>query len=130
MPSDLQVAALLLLEEGCEDIQRQLESGKALELGAAVRSTGKRDNSPLEETDSVIFLSAPYLHLKEGERHIPRPEDFVSMTLLQSLYGYDLGDEQDDRYITEKLDPGLSGKKIHVPQLWCLMIGSGKLSLG
>lgn len=126
MSYDLQLVALSLLEEGCQDIQRQLESGKVLEPGSVLRYAGRCAESPLQDTEPVMFLSAPYLHLREERRTPTKSEDFVPMTLLQSLYGYDLGYGHEGSYVAEKLDPSHSGKKIYVPQLWCLLIGSGK----
>ncbi|KAK7413672.1 hypothetical protein QQX98_007454 [Neonectria punicea] len=128
MSHDLKQVALALLKRGCQDIQRQLEIGKALEPGSVLRYTGTSNTTgSATETEPVIFLAAPYLHLKEGKRHPATSEDFVSMTLLQSLYGYDLGDGLEGSIVTEKLDASLAGKKIYVPQLWCLLIGSGIL---
>lgn len=128
MPYDLKQVTLSLLKEGVQDIERQLENGRVVEQGSILRYTGSSTEFPFKESEPVMFIAVPYLHLKQGKRSPAGAEGFVSMTLLQSLYGYDLGDEQEYTYAIEKMKPFLS-KKIHVPQLWCLLIGSSKLVL-
>src|SRR2546430_828308 len=88
-----------------------MESGKALEPGSVLRYSGTYAGDALKETEPVIFLSAPYLLLKERKRRSAATEDFASITLLQSLYGYDVGDGRESYQVIEKIDRNLSKKK-------------------
>lgn len=127
---DLKQVALSLLKKGCPNLVRRLDSGKSFEAGGTLRYNGVYTENPMKETDPVIFLSVPYLMLKERKRRVDGAEDFGALTLLQSLYGYEVGDERETQQIVNKMNPSLARKIIHVPQVWCLMIGSSKQLLG
>jgi len=116
--------ALSLLKDGCQPLQRQLETGRTLEAGAVLRYTGVYAGDAMKETEPVTFVSVPYMTLGD-KRRSERPEDFQSLTLLQSLYGYDVGDEREGNQVIQKTKRAFAKKTVYVPQLWCLMIGQG-----
>ncbi|KEY73195.1 hypothetical protein S7711_04161 [Stachybotrys chartarum IBT 7711] len=124
---DLKQVALSLLKKGCPHLVRRLDSGKSFEAGGILRYNGVYTENPMKETDPVIFLSVPYFMLKERKRRANGLEDFGALTLLQSLYGYEVGDERETNQIVNKMNRSLARKIIHVPQVWCLMIGSSTL---
>lgn len=50
------------------------------------------------------------------------------MTLLQSLYGYDVGGERENEQVVQRSGVAKSKKEmLHINQLWCLLIGSSVL---
>lgn len=105
-------------------LQRRLDTGKAMEPGAVLRCSGVSAKDAFDETEPVLFLSAPYLGLKEkNRRFVSVAEDFESMSLLQSLYGYDVGDARESNQVFKSINRSWAKKTIHVPQLWCLLIG-------
>ncbi|KAM3539329.1 hypothetical protein ARSEF1564_007749 [Beauveria bassiana] len=120
---DLKQVALSLLEDGCQNLQHRVDNGKIIEAGAMLRYTGIYAEDAKKETDPVIFLSVPYLLLKEKTRRVAGQEGFESSTLLQFLYGYVMGDEPEGKQVVNKINRSLARKMVHVPQLWCLLIG-------
>ncbi|KAM3522508.1 hypothetical protein NHJ13051_005606 [Beauveria bassiana] len=120
---DLKQVALSLLEDGCQNLQHRVDNGKIIEAGAMLRYTGIYAEDAKKETDPVIFLSVPYLLLKEKTRRVAGQEGFESLTLLQFLYGYVMGDEPEGKQVVNKINRSLARKMVHVPQLWCLLIG-------
>ncbi len=126
MSHDLRSVALSLLKNGLPDLQRRLESGKYVEPGSVLRYVGNYAHDPLMETEPVIFLSAPYLQLKERSREPRGPDDFECMTLVQSMYGHDVGDERESNQVARRMSKFPSKSILHVPQMWCLLIGSSK----
>lgn len=107
------------------------ECGAFLELGSILRVVGEysnADNPEINATEPVLFLSCPFLTLQtNANRGAPR-EEYRPRTLLESLYGYDVGSERESVQVVQKLGASKSSKDmLHIDQLWCLLVGSSVL---
>lgn len=120
---DLKTVALTLLQDVWKKFKRVSENGVHLEPGAVLRCIGQYDGEDGEETPPVTFFSTPYLALQKKAAFSGRDKGRHMMTLLESLYGYDVEGDREDSQIVRKLFPGLQKDSIHVPQLWCLLVG-------
>ncbi|KAJ4251071.1 hypothetical protein NW762_011722 [Fusarium torreyae] len=101
------------------------DNGPRQQLVDTFRGIGRYDDHPLSETEPVIFLSSPYLALGEAIAHSGLDKDHGSVGLLQSLYGFDISSTQYTEEVIRKMKIGSSKDMIRIPQLWCLVIGSG-----
>jgi hypothetical protein len=107
-----------------------------LKPGSVLRIAGRyeNDDGSDEETEPVTFLSSPYLLLQDKLNVTGKEQPHRMMTLLQSLYGYDIEGERESTQVINKLaslqrlKTTFGNKKLlHVPQLWCLLVGTGLL---
>lgn len=72
-----------------------------------------------------MFLSSPFLTLQPLSSRRASKFEYRPRTLLQSLYGYDVGGERESSQVVQKLNISKSKKDmLHVNQLWSLTIGS------
>ncbi|CAM1505780.1 Fc.00g114170.m01.CDS01 [Cosmosporella sp. VM-42] len=127
---DLRSVAMTLLEEVQKRFTGKSDRGVYMEPGSVLRSTGRYTDTdiPVEETetDSVIFLACPYLALGEDSKvDVYEPEtNYQAQTLLQSLYGYDVGRERELSQVAAKMSADTPKTDLlHVCQTWCLLIG-------
>lgn len=72
-----------------------------------------------------MFVSGSYLVLSKRASLGGLDKGYYMMSLLQSLYGFDVGGDQQYPDVARKMDLGASKDELHVPQLWCLLVGSG-----
>ena len=72
-----------------------------------------------------MFLSSPFLTLQPSSSRQASKFEYRPRSLLQSLYGYDVGGERESSQVVQKLNVSKSKKDmLHVNQLWSLTIGS------
>jgi hypothetical protein len=123
--------AITAVDRAKTKFARVSEWGRHVEPGSILRYIGKREeewdrsdpNSRLE-TDSVIFLSVPFLTLEPKSSASRAGNEHRPQTLLQSHYGHDVGSQREYSQAVQKMN--ITGSKkdaIHVNQLWCLLIG-------
>lgn len=123
--------ALTALDEVETRFARTSEHGSYIEPGAILRFVGKylggkpRSHGKPTETEPVIFLSSPHLQLQKAATRSATDDGYGPRTLLQSLYGYDVGGDRESSQVIKK--SGISKQLLHVSQLWCLLIGSSIL---
>lgn len=84
------------------------------------------DNADNSETEPVIFISSPYLVLSEKTNFGGLDKGHDMLGLIQSLYGFDIGSGRDGSEVVRKMTVGSSKDTLHIPQLWCLLVGSGE----
>ncbi|KEY68615.1 hypothetical protein S7711_05795 [Stachybotrys chartarum IBT 7711] len=131
IPNDLLSVALTALDEVETRFARTSEHGSYIEPGSIVRFVGKylggkpRSHGKPTETEPVIFLSSPHLQIQKAATRSGTDEGYGARTLLQSLYGYDVGGDRESTQVIKK--SGISKQLLHVSQLWCLLIGSSIL---
>lgn len=128
--SDLRRIAVEAMERVKEKFSGISECGAHLEPGSILRYIGERDNAkdvPADSrlTEPVIFLSSPFLTLQPLSSRRASKFEYRPRSLLQSLYGYDVGGERESGQVVQKLNITKSKKDmLHINQLWCLSIGS------
>src|SRR5437667_2814938 len=125
---DLKTVALTVLSDVSKRFIRRYENFNYIQPGSALRCIGRYNaQDGEEETLPVVFLSTSYFLLREkpalagsntSAHHI--------MSLLQSLYGYDVDVEREKAQVIRKMMVGSQSDTINVPQLWCLLVGSGE----
>lgn len=93
--------------------------------GAIRRIDGIYPDNPLA-SDSIIFTSTPYLALREYQSN--NSQDSMD-TLLNYLFGYDVGPDQADKQVLLKTEKSLAKDLVNVAHLGCLMLGLGRSHL-
>lgn len=80
---------------------------------------------PTRDTEPVTFFSAPYLDLR-----VLDPQGAVgyheNKPLLHNFHGYRVNTSREQKQVVQKLPAVSGGEALHVSQMWCLVIGSGK----
>ncbi|OTB14861.1 hypothetical protein K445DRAFT_318771 [Daldinia sp. EC12] len=94
------------------------------EPGCILRGIRGYDTNGSLDSRSVIFFSSPYLLLGKKPSSMRSGEGHHMLSLLESLYGYDVDSDRKDTEVTKRMNIGSSNETLHVPQLWCLLVGN------
>ncbi|KAI5468180.1 hypothetical protein BGZ63DRAFT_373096 [Mariannaea sp. PMI_226] len=126
---ELRQVAGKVLEEVHTSHSHESENGQGFhpEQGSVFRCIGKHDAEGTSETPPVVFVSSSYLVLSKKASLSGLDKGHYMMGLLQSLYGFDVGGDQQHLDVARKMDLGAAKEELHVPQLWCLLVGSDLL---
>lgn len=127
--------AVTVLDKVRDKFSGASECGPYLEPGSILRYIGKyntaagqNDDAGPTETEPVLFLSSPYLSLHPTSNKVSGSGEYRPRTLLQCLYGYDVGHEREASQVVQKMGIATSRKELmQANELWCLLIGSGIL---
>ncbi|KAI6785689.1 uncharacterized protein J7T54_006023 [Emericellopsis cladophorae] len=125
--------AMETLERVKEQFTGPSECGPHLELGCILRCVGTGDTAEGRDSQNnavapVLFLASPFLVLGQYLSRRGSDTEFRPRSLLQSLYGYDVGNERESGQVVQKVGARAPGKDgLHINQLWCLLIGSDVL---
>ncbi|KFH40409.1 hypothetical protein ACRE_089280 [Hapsidospora chrysogenum ATCC 11550] len=126
----LRTVAIEAIDKVREKFSGVSDCGPFLEPGSILRFLGRyndrsSDDPDSDETEAVLFLSAPFLNLQPNATGEPSQDEYRPRTLLQFLYGYDIGGLRENGQVVQKLGAAKSKKDmLHVSQIWCFLIGS------
>ena len=97
--------------------------------GMVLRYNGCLNNHAgeiVKDTAPVTFLSMPYLDLASLDTEKSTDGFHSRKPLLHTFHGYRVNTNRELKQVVRKL-PAVSGNQaLHVSQLWCLVLGSGK----
>lgn len=116
-----------LLENLRSRSESRLYNACPVEPGTVVRHTGyfTGEGESGQETDSVTFFSMPYLGIREVQPEARR-DCRPGTPLLHNFYGYGVGGNRELEQVLRKMRETPAREALHVSQLWCLTVGSGK----
>ncbi|KAK5991370.1 hypothetical protein PT974_09651 [Cladobotryum mycophilum] len=133
--ADMMRIVLILLKKVKEKFMTKSEMGTHMDLNAILRCIGEypgsRGAKESRET-SAIFLNSPHItHTPasgHGMAHAASDSSQFHQTLLQSFYGFDVGEGRENVQVIRKMSKKDSkNNSLFVSQLWCLLIGSNLL---
>ncbi|KAG9250024.1 uncharacterized protein F5Z01DRAFT_432833 [Emericellopsis atlantica] len=130
---DARSVTMETLERVKEQFTGPSECGPHLELGCILRCVGTESTAQgrgrqANAVTPVLFLASPFLVLGQYLSRRGSDTEYRPRSLLQSLYGYDVGNERESGQVVQKVGAREPGKDVlHINQLWCLLIGSDVL---
>ncbi|KAI1206728.1 uncharacterized protein F4807DRAFT_438038 [Annulohypoxylon truncatum] len=125
--NDLRIVALNVLSEVKNKASRKLVGGSYVESGSILRGTSDYSASKNSQNQPVIFLSSPYLLLNQKPSLADADKGQRMFSLLESLYGYDVESDRQDTGLMKRMNFDPSKGTLHVPQIWCLLVGNDVL---
>lgn len=131
IPFDLMKVALRLLEHLSKNVSFIVEGRLRLELGTGLCYVGQHpeplEANDLARTDPVMFLACPSLDVETPESlrsNGNQTSEIGPQSLLNILYGYDVGVERERQQIIQKMATNRSDQfSLQVRQTWMLRIG-------
>ncbi|OTA54642.1 hypothetical protein K449DRAFT_469323 [Hypoxylon sp. EC38] len=127
IPSQLKVVTLNVLNDTKNKASRKVVREPYVEIGSILRGINRYDVSDDLPDEPVIFFSSPYLLMNRQASATGANEGYSMLSLLESLYGYDVEGDRRDTDIMKRISLGSSKDTLHVPQLWCLLVGNDVL---
>ncbi|KAI1106049.1 hypothetical protein F4804DRAFT_82626 [Jackrogersella minutella] len=121
---ELKIVTLNVLEDIKNRASRRLVGGPHVEPGSILRGVGSYDVDEDIQNQPVIFLSSPYLLLNRKPPLAGADKEHRMLSLLESLYGYDVESDRQDSDVMQRMSLGPSKDRLYVPQLWCLLVGN------
>ncbi|KAI1451696.1 hypothetical protein F4805DRAFT_463537 [Annulohypoxylon moriforme] len=125
--NELRAVALNVLVDVKNRASRKLVGGPYVESGSILRGTSNYNAEKNSQNQPVIFLSSPYLLLSRRPSLADAEKGQRMFSLLESLYGYDVESDRQDTGLMKRMSLEPSKGIIHVPQLWCLLVGDDVL---
>ncbi|KAI1087686.1 hypothetical protein F5B19DRAFT_497148 [Rostrohypoxylon terebratum] len=125
--NQLKRVALNVLGEVKNGASRKLVGGPYVESGSILRGTSSHNIGTDSKNQPVIFLSSPYLVLNQKPSVVDAEKGQRMFSLLESLYGYDVESDRQDTGHLKRMGLEPSQGTLHVPQLWCLLVGNDVL---
>lgn len=105
-------------------MEKESQAGQNQTLQAVTRYDGIGSLSSANDIDwSACFISSPYCSVQKDESRsvVHKQDEYAPKTLLQTLYSH-----VQDATTGPRDEKGVLGKSIVVPQLWCLLLGTGQ----
>ncbi|OTA79326.1 hypothetical protein M434DRAFT_38340 [Hypoxylon sp. CO27-5] len=127
IPSQLKVVTLNVLNDTKNKASCKVVRGPYVEIGSILRGINRYDVSDDLPNKPVIFFSSPYVLMNRQASATGTNEGYSMLSLLKSLYGYDVEGDRRDTDIMKRISLGSSKDTLHVPQLWCLLVGNDVL---
>ncbi|KAI0138077.1 hypothetical protein F4776DRAFT_654461 [Hypoxylon sp. NC0597] len=127
VPNQLKAVTLNVLNDIKNKASRKLIGDPHVETGSILRGINRYDVNDDLPDEPVIFFSSPYLLMNRRASVTNRNERHRMLSLLESLYGYDVEGDRRDTEVMKRMSLGSSKDTLHVPQLWCLLVGNDVL---
>ncbi|KAI1408535.1 hypothetical protein F5Y13DRAFT_204710 [Hypoxylon sp. FL1857] len=127
IPGQLKAVTLNVLNDIKNRASHKLIGGPYVKTGSILRGINRYDVNEDLPDEPVIFLSSPYLLMNRQASFTSTNEEHHMLSLLESLYGYDVESDRRDTEIMKRTSLGSSKDILHVPQLWCLLVGNDVL---
>ncbi|KAI0897390.1 hypothetical protein F4806DRAFT_398504 [Annulohypoxylon nitens] len=125
--NELRAIALNVLSDVKTRASRRLAGSLHVNPGSVVRGTSSYDTGDDLQNQHVIFFSSPYLLLSKKPSITNAEKGQCMSSLLESLYGYDVESDGQDTGLMKMMSLKPSNSSLHVPQLWCLLVGNDVL---
>lgn len=120
-----------LLKNVRENYEESSGYGNYIQPGTVLRSDGTDKSRPDLPDLSAIFVSLPYFEI--GNQRSPLALDdgtiHLGRGLYQSAYTQESGIDRDAEQIFRKFKAVKPDEYLRVPQLWVMLLNSGKIGL-